>query len=239
MVASPTLSPVSHVSGVCLHSLPGDLKSLVTAERFQLVAYISEEPQIQLLFPPLCRQPTGRSWHRRPLARGPGELAWTGSGGYLPPGISLLAAEASQCGQSIHVGPKSLLGRVSAVCKLFCCCCNKSVFLARLWLSFSLALRGPCSSPSKECCGEGRASPWWVHSAEAILALALSCPTPCGFATQEPRRVGVLLAELRTELRRGGGVAPLHVLSLGIVLGGCPAPPLQGCQHGQAQLPGG
>lgn len=76
-------------------------------------------------------------------------------------------------------------------------CRNKSVFLARLWLSFPSAARGPGSSPGRVGCGGGHARLTSRSVGQrALPALALACrppPPPHGFATREPRRVGVLL----------------------------------------------
>lgn len=59
-------------------------------------------------------------------------------------------------------------------------CHNKSVFLARLRLSFPPALRGPDSSPSMVGCGRGHTCPPGRSILQRVpLALPLSCPGPC------------------------------------------------------------
>ena len=57
-------------------------------------------------------------------------------------------------------------------------CRNKAVFLARLWLSFPLAPRGPGSTHSRVGCGGGCAHPAGGSVVQrAPLVLALACPT--------------------------------------------------------------
>lgn len=111
-----------------------------------------------------------------------------------------------------------------------------NLFLARLWLSFPPAPRGPGSSPGRVGCGGGGAHPPGGSIVQSTPpALALACPPPQPVALP-PRNPG---GWERYRERGGGGVTPLHGLSLGTVLGGCHVPPLRGCQRGQAQLPGG
>lgn len=187
------------------------------------MAYISEGPRIQLLFPPPCCQPAGSPWHSgtpQPQQACPCGDRWA-----CAPRDSL-ATEASQ---GVRASARVRTCRWGGCVLVANQCRNKSVFLARLWLSFPPAAGGPGSSPGRVGCGGGHAGPaGGSMGLRAPPALALACPPhPMALPPWSPGG---------WERCWEGGVTPLHGLSLGTTLGGCHVPPLRGCQWGQAWL---